>query len=440
MNVIVIGGGVGGLCLAQGLRRAGVEATVFERDEAPDSRREGFRLHIDPVGARSLRACLPPPLWEAFVATSGRAGDFGFLTDRLDELVVLEESIMYPGRADDPAEDHYAADRAALRQLLLAGLDGVVRFGAEFVRYEHTDDGRVAAMFADGSRAVGDLLVGADGIGSRVRRQYLPHAALDDAGFYGIGHKLYLTDETRRWVPERLQTGMNAVIVDAPAALFTSVYAPPPGARAALERVGVTSPPGAEAPYVMAALLAAPEALLDADVLDGPGLARAVDACVARWHPTVRRLLAESDPQSRHTIRFVASRPLPPWESTNVTVLGDAIHTMPPLGGHGGNTAMRDASLLARTLATVQRGERGLRDAVGEYEAEMRAYGGEAVRAALAGRGELLASGAVRTFAAHTWFRLCRRVPALRRRTFGDFASTSRPRPWELDAASVPVG
>jgi 2-polyprenyl-6-methoxyphenol hydroxylase-like FAD-dependent oxidoreductase len=410
--------------------------TVFERDEAPDSRREGYRLHVDPVGARSLRACLPPPLWEAFVATSGRGGDFGFLTERLDELVVAEESIMYPGRADDPAEDHYAADRATLRRLLLAGLDDTVRFGAEFLRYEHTADGGVAAVFADGRRAVGDLLIGADGTGSRVRRQYLPHAGHEDAGFYGIGHKIHLTDETRRWVPRRLQTGMNAVLVRDSVALFTSVYEPPPGARTTLERVGVTPPPGADVPYVLCALLATPEALPDATALDGPALARAVDTCVAGWHPDLRRLLAESDPESRHAIRFVASRTVEPWESTNVTVLGDAIHTMPPLGGHGGNTAMRDAGLLSRVLASVHRGERGLLDAVAEYEAEVRAYGGEAVRAALAGRRELLSGGIVATLAARTWFRLCRVVPALRRRTFSDFSATSRPRPWEVGTAA----
>jgi 2-polyprenyl-6-methoxyphenol hydroxylase-like FAD-dependent oxidoreductase len=434
MNVIVIGGGIGGLCLAQGLRAAGVDVTVFERDAAPDSRREGFRLHVDPVGARSLRACLPPPLWEAFLATAGRAGDFGFLTEGLDELVVVEESIMYPGRTRDPAEDHYAADRATLRRLLLAGLD--VRFSAEFVRYEHADDGRVVAVFADGRRVVGDLLVGADGTGSRVRRQYLPHAGLEDAGFYGIGHKIYLTDETRRWVPRRLQTGMNAVLVDAPVALFTSVYEPPRCSRAALERVGVMPPPGVDVPYLLCALLARADAVPDLTALDGPALAGAVDACIAGWHPDLRRLLAESDEESRHALRFGASRAVAPWESTNVTVLGDAIHTMPPLGGHGGNTAMRDAGLLTRVLASVQRGERGLRDAVAEYEAELRTYGGEAVRAALAGRRELLSGGLIGTLAARSWFRLCRVVPALRRRTFGGFAATSRPRPWELDRAA----
>jgi 2-polyprenyl-6-methoxyphenol hydroxylase-like FAD-dependent oxidoreductase len=229
---------------------------------------------------------------------------------------------------------------------------------------------------------------------------------------------------------------MNAVIVDGPVALFTSVYEPRSGARAALERVGATPPPGVDVPYVLCALLASSEALPDPTALDGPALARAIDDCLAGWHPDLRRLLAESDVESRHAWPFVASRAVEPWESTNVTVLGDAIHTMPPVGGHGGNTAMRDASLLARMLASVQRGERGLLDAVGEYEDEMRAYGGEAVRAALAGRRELLSSGAIGTIAARTWFRLCRIVPALRRRTFGGRAATTRPRQWELDAAA----
>lgn len=123
MHVIVIGGGIGGLCLAQGLRSAGISVEVHERDASPGSRWEGYRIHVNPAGSRSLRACLPPRLWDAFVATSGRGGDFGFLTDQLDQLLVVEESIMYPGRAAGPAEDHYAVDRSTLRRLLLAGLD-----------------------------------------------------------------------------------------------------------------------------------------------------------------------------------------------------------------------------------------------------------------------------------------------------------------------------
>lgn len=186
------------MCLAQDLRKTGVSVAVYERDRTRARTQDGFRIHINPAGSRSLHACLPTEFWEAFVATAGPGGDFGFLTEQLDELVVVDEAIMYPDAAG-PSEDHYAVDRAVLRRLLLAGLDAVVHFGAEFVSYEDLPDGRVTAIFADGRRAVGDVLVGADGVSSRVRRQYLPDARPVDTGVVSIAHKILLTDQTRSW-------------------------------------------------------------------------------------------------------------------------------------------------------------------------------------------------------------------------------------------------
>jgi 2-polyprenyl-6-methoxyphenol hydroxylase-like FAD-dependent oxidoreductase len=54
-HVVVIGGGIGGLCLAQGLRKAGVPVSVYERDRTPTSRLQGYRIHVSPRGAGSLR-------------------------------------------------------------------------------------------------------------------------------------------------------------------------------------------------------------------------------------------------------------------------------------------------------------------------------------------------------------------------------------------------
>lgn len=71
------------------------------------------------------------------------------------------------------------------------------------------------------------------------------------------------------------------------------------------------------------------------------------------WHPDLRRLLAESDPAARGAQRFVAS-PLPaPRPSSRVTLLGDAVHVMPPTGGLGGNSALRDAHRLTLALSAV---------------------------------------------------------------------------------------
>ena len=58
--VVIVGGGLGGLCLAQGLLRVGVGVAVYERDGAPHTRGQSYRIHIDERGAQGLRACLPP--------------------------------------------------------------------------------------------------------------------------------------------------------------------------------------------------------------------------------------------------------------------------------------------------------------------------------------------------------------------------------------------
>jgi 2-polyprenyl-6-methoxyphenol hydroxylase-like FAD-dependent oxidoreductase len=411
---------------------------VYERDEHPGSRWEGYRIHIDPAGARSLRACLPSALWEAFLATSAPGGDFGFLTAGLDELVVVEESISHPLGTTTSVEGHYAVDRRTLRRLLLAGMDDTVTFGAEFRCYEDLDDGRVAAVFADGRRVVGDVLVGADGAGSRVTRQYLPAATPVPAGVTGVGHKLFLTEENRAWIPERLLHGMNLVFTDEPVALFTSVYEPPAGARGALERVAGQAPPDIESPYLLCAVTTDPASLPpDLVTLDTDGVRAAVDDLLAGWHPDLRRLLAASDPASRGGLQFSASPQVPPWTSTHVTLLGDAIHTMPATGGLGGNAALRDARLLARHLSAVQRGERGLLAAVAEYEAAMRDHGYAAVRAALKVRDQMLASNRVAGAAMRSWFRLCRASRTLRRLTFGEPPNAlSAARPWERSPAA----
>lgn len=417
MNVIIIGGGIGGLALAHGLRRAGVEVSVYERDTAAGSRWEGYRLHINPAGARALHACLPHPLWREFLATAGPGGDFGFLTTQLRELVVVEESIMYPDG------EHFAADRATLRRVLRTGLDDVLHHGAAFTEYRTLPDGRLEVHFADGRTAVGDVLIGADGASSRVRRQYLPEVSVVDGGQVSVAHKVWLTDEATAALPARLTTGMNVLVTDgAPAFMFTSVFAPP---RA-------VSPP-----YLLCALIARAD-LLPPDLLhlDGEALRAAVDVLVAGWHPALRCALAAADPETRTAVAFRSTGPLPVWNPSRVTVLGDAIHLMPPVGGLGGNTALRDAHLLTRRLTAAHRGERDLLPAIGEYESEMREYGPAAVRRAVRDTEQAASGGAAAALGTRSFFRLCAAIPALRRRAFaGGWTTPAAPRDWERAAA-----
>ena len=83
-HVLIIGGGIGGLCLAQGLTRAGISATVYERDRAITDRLQGYRVHISPKGSRALHDCLPPNLFAAFAATCGHPPrTFRMMTERM---------------------------------------------------------------------------------------------------------------------------------------------------------------------------------------------------------------------------------------------------------------------------------------------------------------------------------------------------------------------
>ena len=72
LHVIIIGGGIGGLALAQGLKKSGVSVAVYERDRTRTDRVQGYRVHINPAGSLALHECLPPPLFEAFTRTCGK--------------------------------------------------------------------------------------------------------------------------------------------------------------------------------------------------------------------------------------------------------------------------------------------------------------------------------------------------------------------------------
>jgi 2-polyprenyl-6-methoxyphenol hydroxylase-like FAD-dependent oxidoreductase len=424
LHVVVIGGGIGGLCLAQGLKAAGVNVAVYERNSS-DIWLEGYRIHINPVGGRALHASLPSVLWDAFVASAGTPpAGLGFLTEQLEELVVIADEIM-SCKTDDPLDAHYPVSRLALRHLLLTGLEDVIIYNKTFEQYERTSEGKIVAHFTDGTSATGDVLVGADGANSRVRQQYLPQARRVEVGAAGVGGKFLLTDQTRAWLPHQLATRMNLIMPLARYCLFSAPFdhtnASAGDLSNILERARVASlnPDllvGNAQDYLLWGFLAsASEYPVDMQRLDERGLLRVVDQMMEGWHPDVRRIVAESAPNSVSFNPFKASTIIDPWVTTNVTVLGDAIHNMPPVGGLGGNMALRDAWSLAQALTSVQRGKVALLSAIQAYEAEMREYGFAAVRAALGYTRQTTSSNRLERLGSRAWFRACNSLPPLKR-------------------------
>ena len=165
--------------------------------------------------------------WDAFVASAGRpCAGLGFFTEQMRELLFIEQRRIEHKAAlapYDPATSEHPVSRVALRRVLLGGLGDAVHFGKELVRYELTDDA-VTARFADGSSARGDVLVAADGVGSRVRQQYLPHAKVVDTGIVAVGGKLALDAPSRRWLPGALTRRLTNVLPPRGCGMFIAPY------------------------------------------------------------------------------------------------------------------------------------------------------------------------------------------------------------------------
>jgi 2-polyprenyl-6-methoxyphenol hydroxylase-like FAD-dependent oxidoreductase len=386
MRIAVVGGGIGGLCLAHGLRKAGVDVAVYERELSRTDRLQGYRVHINPHGAAALRECLPAANWARFERSAGHGGNgFGFVTDQLKPLLVL----------DPEAEQHYSASRITLRQVLLDGLD--VEFGKRFERYEQ-DNGVITLHFEDGTTAECDVLVGADGIRSRVRRQYLPHAGTEDVGVTAIAGKLVLDENP--WLPSELVVRANSVIPTGRAGMFLAAH----------DGLGVTDDDGLlfdnVRPYLMWAYAAA-----DMKIHDGMDLQREVLGRISRWSPELQRVVASSPVETVSEWRIRSAKQIERWQPTNVTLLGDAIHAMTPMMGIGANVALRDAQLLARCIA-----EGG--DSIARYETRMYDYGFAAVRASLKAARQFADGSPVARTIFKTVLRTASAVPAIKRAMF----------------------
>ncbi len=412
-HILVIGGGIGGLCLAHGLRRAGVSVAVYERTRTRTDWLQGYRIHISPHGAAALHACLPPAQWEAFVATAGKpSAGFAFLTEQLRDLLFLPRGLL-AGEKAGPQGSHHSVGRITLRHVLLDGLDDVVHLGKEFTRYEQAPGGRVTAFFADGTTATGDVLAGADGANSRVRQQYLPDAHRMDTGVVAVAGKLPLTDETRAWLPGRLSGSVNNIMPPRDSFIFTAVWE---GDRQRLAINDPAMPPGLlfdnTQDYVFWAY-AAKRATYPAEPTgDGAQLRDMIASMISGWHPTLLRLVGESDPTTVAPVIIRAMAPIRPWPASRITLLGDAIHNMTPMAGIGANTALRDASLLASKLASARR--ETLVTAIGQYETAMRKYGFAAVRLSLRNARQAT-SGPISRTAFRAMLRATNTLPPLKR-------------------------
>ncbi|GAA2876815.1 oxidoreductase [Actinoplanes cyaneus] len=404
-SVAIAGAGLSGLCLAQYLMRAGIDVHVYERDPGPFIRQQGYRIILDRYGLEALRESLPRPLYRLALATGDEPGGHLRFTDsRLRDAFTITFK-------DEPHATRQV-DRLTLRSILMSGLHGRIHYGKAAVGVDHGGPAGLRLRFADGGAVTASVVVGADGVGSALRAQLTPDAEPENTPMAGVYGRSPLRRDGRSVIPEALRTSGVLAIADevGRAFFFTSMwFGERP--REAFARLA----PGSYAPtgddYVMWGLLLRQEEVpvsVRGNLLAMRDLAARMSA---DFHPVVRRLVDTAELDATVLNLFATGRRPRQWAVPRATMMGDAVHVMPPFGAHGGNTALRDAALLGHRLVEARASGTPVEEAIAAYQDEMVPYAFRAVDTA-AGLMRRLTGGA----AAPHWV-LTRVLPRLHRVT-----------------------
>jgi salicylate hydroxylase len=325
LRAAIVGGGIGGLAAALWLRRAGVEATVYE--QAPEPREVGAGIVVPPNLVRALRSVGLDTQLPAFAVCLEAAWEFR----RWQHGQVLSVQPMGQACVDLYGTHCFTAHRADLLQMLLQALP------AEAVRGDHRctavqqEGGEVQLQFANGAgqghTVVADVAIGADGIHSTVRAAVVPAAA---ARFSGLS-------AFRCLVPAAQAPAMALRPVQ-------SLWLGP-------GRHFVHYPISAGRLVNVVAIVPAGDWRTESWTAEGQ-----VDdlaAAFAGWDDRVLQLIRSA----RDTRRWALydRPPLDRWSLGHLSLLGDAAHAMLPFFAQGAAQAVEDAVVLAACLRGATR-------------------------------------------------------------------------------------
>jgi 2-polyprenyl-6-methoxyphenol hydroxylase-like FAD-dependent oxidoreductase len=321
MKVIIIGAGIAGLTTAIALRKAGIDAEIYEKVSELLEVGAGISLWANATRALDYLG-LGSAIRDrsaSYSRTAIRSSDGHVIVESpLEKIIALFGSAMI------------VLHRADLLAILSAPVKDAIRFDHECIGFRQ-ENGTVVARFANAAEARGDVLVGADGIRSMVRAGLHPHESIRYSG-YTAWRCVTKFDASGTISGETWGPGRRFGLIPMSGGLvywFATRNAPP----------GQTDAPGQTKQNLL--------------------------ELFAGWHHPIPALISASQESAILRNDIVDRDPLPAWGAGRVTLLGDAAHPMTPNLGQGGCQGIEDALVLARSLQNVRPVEAALRD----YEA-----------------------------------------------------------------------
>lgn len=323
LRVAVAGAGIGGLTAALALRAKGIDATVYE--QAHELKALGAGVSIATNGSRILNKL---GVGDAVAAIAGPVTHYQFRTWQAQPIAGEPSTLGF----GDPART-WCLHRGEFQKVLADALPaGALQLGRSCVgAIEHSDG--VHVEFADGTTVDADLLVGADGIHSRLQGLVTRALAPVSEGIMAY----------RGLIPaERVQ---GIADLDASSMWLgprQSFLAYPVSAGELLNIVAFV-----------------PTNLSVAESWTAPGDVAELAAAYRDWDPRVLEIIGAMDSTFRWGI--YDREPLSRWSTDRITLLGDSAHAVTPHLGQGANQAIEDAMTLAVVLRDAGPGELGTR-------------------------------------------------------------------------------
>lgn len=325
LKAIVVGAGMGGLTTAIAMRQAGY--TVEVHDRVRELRPAGAGISMWSNGVKVLNRL---GLGKSMASIGGPMKRMTYISKSGEVLTDFSLAPLIEKVGQNP----YPVARTDLQQMLLTAFgEDDVQLGSECVAIEQTAD-QATAIFADGTQATGDVVIGADGTHSVVRE-------------YVLG-----TQTQRRYAGYVNWNGLvpaNEKLADKESWV---IYVGN-GQRASM------MPVGSDRFYFFL------DAPLDYDVEPQADMRSELQQRFAGWAEPVQQLIAQLDPEKTNRVKIHDIDPLPAFVKGRVALIGDAGHSTAPDLGQGGCQALEDAWVLTNTLLTTNL---GVADALKRYE------------------------------------------------------------------------